>query len=220
MSSIQLPSDGKFTLSGKGRQTTLYKLPWSSENHNRVVYTVGVNADNISLTNLNIDGNMQNQWLKNDSGNASDANYTISFKGTGISIDKVFVDNVVGGGMYSYQPSTLTLNLCRFENSGMSDYYSFSPLYAPEGNDVIITNNVFRNFSDSIDLNTTDNGIFSSNFVENVGSGVLVFGSRFFISSPNVLKVLLVNLSQRLMYSTQSMTVSTSYLKQTQPIQV
>jgi hypothetical protein len=188
VSSIQLPSDGKFTLSGKGRQTTLYKLPWSSENHNRVVYTVGVNADNISLTNLNIDGNMQNQWLKNDSGNASDANYTISFKGTGISIDKVFVDNVVGGGMYSYQPSTLTLNLCRFENSGMSDYYSFSPLYAPEGNDVIITNNVFRNFSDSIDLNTTDNGIFSSNFVENVGSGVLVFGSRFFISSPNVLK--------------------------------
>jgi hypothetical protein len=131
---------------------------------------------------------MQNQWLKNDAGNSSDANYAVSLTGTGINLDKVFMDNVVGGGLYSYQPSTLTINLCRFENSGMSDYYAFSPLYAPEGNDVIITNNVFRNFSDSIDLNTTDNGIFSSNFVENVGSGVLVFGSRFFISSPNVLK--------------------------------
>ena len=188
VSSIELPNTGKFTLSGKGRQTTLYKLPWASESHNRIVYALGNNADNISITNLNIDGNMQNQWLKNDSGNASDANYAISLAGTGINMDKVFVDNVIGGGLYSYQPSTMTINLCRFENSGMSDYYAFSPLYAPEGDDVIITNNVFRNFSDSIDLNTTDNGIFSNNFVENVGSGVLVFGSRFFISSPNVLK--------------------------------
>lgn len=188
VSSVELPDTGKFTLAGKGRQTTLYKLPWSSESHNRMVYTVGVNAENVSVTNMNIDGNMQNQWLKNDSGNITDANYALSLNGTGINIDKVFVDNVVGGGMYSFQPSTLTISLCRFENSGMSDYYAFSPLYAPEGDDVIITNNVFRNFSDSIDLNTTDNGIFSNNFVENVGSGVLVFGSRFFISSPNVLK--------------------------------
>lgn len=188
VSTVELPADGKFTLSGKGRQTTLYKLPWSTETHNKVAYTTGTNAQNVSLSNINIDGNMQNQWLKYDSGNATDANYTVSFAGTGINLDKVFVNNVAGGGLFSYQPTTLTVNLCRFENSGMSDYYAFSPMYTPEGSDIIITNNVFRNFSDSIDLNTTDNGIFSSNFVENVGSGVLVFGSRFFISSPNILK--------------------------------
>jgi hypothetical protein len=188
VSAVELPSTGKFTLSGKGRQTTLYKLPWSTESHNRMIYAPGVTAENVSITNMNIDGNMQNQWLKYDSGNDSDANYTVSLMGTGINLDKLFVNNIIGGGLFSFQPSTLTINLCRFENSGMSDYHAFSPLYAPEGDDLIITNNVFRNFSDSIDLNTTDNGVFAGNFVENTGSGVLVFGSRFFISSPNILK--------------------------------
>lgn len=188
VSSLILPDSGKFTLSGRGRQTTLYKLPWSDESHNKIVYAPGTSADNISITNLNIDGNMQNQVLKFDSGNDPDVNYTISLNGESINLDKVFVDNVIGGGLYSYQPSKLTVNLCRFENSGMSDFFAFSPLFAPEGDDVIITNNVFRNFSDSLDLNTTDNGIFSGNVVDNVGSGVLVYGSRFFISSPNILK--------------------------------
>jgi len=188
ISSITLPEEGKFTLSGRGRQTTLYKLPWSTESHNMMIYAPGTSAENVSIANMNIDGNMQNQVLKYDSGNDPYVNYTISLNGTSTNIDKIFVENVVGGGVYSYQPSKLTINLSRFENSGMSDFFAYSPLYAPEGDDVIITNNVFRNFSDSVDLNTTDNGIFSGNLVENVGSGVIVYGSRFFISSPNILK--------------------------------
>lgn len=190
VSSIQIPSEGNFTLNGKGRQTTLYKLPWSTEDYNKIIFGQGI-LKNVSFTNFNIDGNMQNQTLKfDDSGATEDYNYAISLgsDSESVNIDKVHIDNVIGGGIYIYQPSKLSVNLNRITDSGMTDLFAYSPLYASDGTDVTVTNNVFKNFSDSVDLSTTDGGVFQGNIVENTGSGVLVYSSRFFISNPNVIK--------------------------------
>lgn len=188
ISSLTLPPTGNFTLKGGGRQTELVKLPWSTENHKKIIYALGTNTENIAISDMRINGNMQNQFLDYDDGSAVDANYAISISGQYTTLERISVENVIGGGLYSFQPSKLSVNLCRFENSGLSDFFAFSPLYAPGGSDILITNNVFRNFSDSLDLSTTDDGIFTGNLVENTGSGLLLYGSRFFISNPNVFK--------------------------------
>ena len=187
ISRLNIPT--QFSLYGRGRSTILKKLPWSTENTSSMISMSSTTARNVNLSNLNINGNMQNQWLKEDAFDAS-LNYVINMKSESetVSIDKVHISNVIGGGIFAQQPSRLLINLSRVEDSGMTDFYEYSPLIADDGGDVIVTNNTFKNFSDAIDLSITLNGVCSSNVVENVGAGILVFGSRFFISSQNLIK--------------------------------
>jgi len=187
VSQLKIPT--QFSLYGKGKATSLKKLPWSSETDNRIVATSSSSIVNVNISNLNIDGGMQNQWLKQDEFDFA-ANYAIDLKDQNVSvnIDRVQISNVIGGGIYGRQPSKLLVNLSRVEDSGMSDFYDYSPLIADDGSDLVITNNVFKNFTSSIDLSVTDNGVFSANVVQNCGTGVLTFGSTFFISAPNILR--------------------------------
>ena len=184
ISSLRIP-DG-FSLSGRGRKTILKKLAWSSENTLNVLYATGVNNTNISVSNLDIDGNQQNQWLRTDTSFFN--NHAMKITGESIIIEKLHMRNIAGGGIYSLGCEKLSIDLCRVEDSGMNDILSASPLEAQNGNDIIITNNVFKNFTLNIDLSTTTTGVFSGNIVDNCGSGVLIFGSKYFISSPNLIK--------------------------------
>lgn len=184
VSSLRVPD--QFSFAGRGRKTLLKKLSWSNEDNLNVLYANGSNNSNISVSNMDIDGNQQNQWLRSDTSLFN--NYAVKIIGETIGIDKIQIRNVAGGGIYSPNSEKLSIDLCRIEDSGMSDLIEFSPLDAPGGNDVIITNNVFKNFTLNIDLSTTNTGVFSGNIVDNCGSGVLTFGSKFFISSPNLIK--------------------------------
>ncbi len=185
----QLTIPTQFSLYGKGRDTILKKLPWATETNNSMISMSSTIARNVNLSNFNIDGNMQNQWLKQDEFDPA-LNYAINMKAESetVTIDRVHISNIIAGGIFVQKPTRLLLNLSRVENSGMNDFYEYSPLIADDGSDVIVTNNTFRNFSSAIDLSVTLDGVCSSNVVENVGSGVLVFGSRFFISSQNLIK--------------------------------
>ena len=187
ISKLNIPT--QFALYGKGRDTILKKLPWSTETTSSMISMSSTVAKNVNLSNFNINGNMQNQWLKEDTFDPA-LNYAINIRELSetLTIDRVHIANVIGGGIYAQKPTRLLINLSRVEDSGMNDFYEYSPLIADDGTDVIVTNNTFKNFTDAIDLSVTLNGVCSSNVVENVGSGILVFGSRFFISSQNLIK--------------------------------
>jgi hypothetical protein len=194
-SQITLPNN--FGLVGTPYITKIKKLPWSggeagTDNAKLIVASSVTNATSISIVGIDIDGNSQNQFLFPDS-TAVNKNYLLDF-GIGCNsllIDKVRVTNVPAGGLYATSPIQLKINTSEFVDSGLTDRYSYSPVIADAGQTTIITGNRFENFSKHIDLSVTNRGVFANNIVSNCGdeqgSGVFIYGSIFFLSSPNIL---------------------------------
>lgn len=186
VSSINVPSG--FTIFGRSRRSQVKKLSWSSltDSSNKIFKTTTTINSVISLTNFKVDGNMQNQALVSESAD-NYANYAIDIQGTDLTFDSLIVSNIIGGGIYSTSPVNLVVSNCQIEDSGMSDRYNASPLVADGGNQLLITNNVFRNFADAVDISVADTGVLNGNIISNCGSGVLIFGAKNLVSSPNVL---------------------------------
>ena len=187
VSRLDIPND--FVFLGRGQSTILRKLAWDSSTTNKVVSALNSTSENVVLSNFSIDGNMQNQWLKSETSDKY-ANYAIDLKENGIgnTVDRVRMSNVIAGGLASSKPTKLMVDRSRFENSGMSDLIEYTPLLADDGEELVITNNIFKNFTSAIDISLSDNGVFTSNVVENVGSGVFTYGSKFLISAPNIIR--------------------------------
>jgi hypothetical protein len=186
---LQFPVGGNFTLSGKGKKSVLKKLAWAPQSTlgNRMIST-GINSNNNQIANITFDGNAQNQYLVFEPSSDPTRNYMLDYSGDSNNITSTILKNMIGGAIDANESTKFSLTVSRIEDSGLSDRLEYRPLIANLSNDVVITDNVFKNFSGAIDLSQIDNGIFSSNIVENCGSGVEIFGSRFFLSSPNVIK--------------------------------
>ena len=193
----QLTLPNNFGLVGTPYITKIKKLPWSggeagTENAKLIVSSNATNSIGISIVGVDIDGDFQNQFLFADS-TTENKNYLLDF-GVGTNsllIDKVRITNVPAGGVWATSPIQLKINTCELVNSGLTDRYSYSPLIADGGQTTIVTGNRFENFSKILDLSVTNKGVFANNIVNNcgdeLGSGVFIYGSVFFLSSPNVL---------------------------------
>lgn len=187
VSSITVPSN--FLILGQGNSSNIKKLSWSSDVDNRILKAATGDNTNISLFNFSIDGNLQNQWLRSDS-SVFYANYAADFGDQAQSISVFNVDflNLIGGGISAEEATKVKINLSTIENSGMTDFYEYSPLDLNNSFDITITGNTFKNFTSAIDLSVVENGAFIGNIVQNVGTGVLTFSAKFFVSSQNVLR--------------------------------
>ncbi len=182
-----------FGIVGTANITKIKKLPWSGYNGDNadgsLVKTQTItNATTLSLYGLDLDGNITNQYIVNDSADKS-LNFLVDF-GTApidVLIDRCRVQNVVAGGIYADSPTNMRITTSEIKNSGVSDVHPFSPLYATGGSNTLITSNRFLNFADSVDVSVTSEAMVASNIVKACGSGLLVAGSTFMVSSPNVL---------------------------------
>ena len=182
-----------FGLVGTANVTKVKKLAWSGmsgDNYdNSVVKSQSSsNADTISLFGIDFDGNITNQYLVNDSNDRS-LNFLIDFGSVAsdILLDRCRILNMVGGGVYADSPNALRITTGEIKNSGVTDVHPFNPLYATDGDGTIITSNRFENFADSVDVSVTTEGMIANNVIKACGSGLLVAGSTFLVSSPNVL---------------------------------
>ena len=198
VSNISLPSN--FALTGVTGLTTLKKLPWSgyrsltgNTKDSSVLRSItNLSPQTITLSGLNFDGSHTNQYLLDDTqGLDEDTNVLINM-GIGsndITLENCKFNDMIGGGVYISSPTNLKMSNCEVTNGGITDRYeTFSPLTADGGTNTMITNNVFRNFTAPIDCTVTKDGsIVANNVIKNCASGLDIFGSTFFISSPNVL---------------------------------
>ena len=187
VSSIIVPDN--FSIIGDSKQTLIKKLPWSSTSirTNKLFKSLEGTAQNsISIEDMRIDGNMQNQYLLDESTDES-INYLIDLRGNDITFQNLIIENVIGGGISSRESTKLTVSTSRISNAGMTDRYSYSPLFADLCNEIIISNNIMTNFSESVDLSLTNIGTVIGNIVNNCGSGILIFASTKLVSSPNLI---------------------------------
>jgi hypothetical protein len=137
---------------------------------------------------VDIDGEAPNQFLWPDS-TTVDQNYLLAFgvNCNSLLLDRVRITNAPAGGVYASSPIDLKINTSEIINSGTTDRYEYSPLIADSGNDTMIVANRFQNYTRYVDVSVTNKGIVANNVVNNCGSGLFVYGSVFFVSSPNVL---------------------------------
>jgi hypothetical protein len=187
ISNVNLPTG--FKLYGTSRRTQLKKLAWSANNQNtnKMIGTID-NAvlELISISNIDIDGNMQNQYLLDDTSDAY-INYIVDIKGSNHSFDNLIISNVVGGGISSTQPVNLMITNCHIEGGGLSDRDQLSPIVADNGSSLLITNNVLKNFPGNIDVSLSNSGVLNGNIVNNCGSGILIYGSINLVTSANII---------------------------------
>lgn len=187
VSKLTIPNN--FTLQGISESTIIKKMPWSSifSSTNNIIEASDKNqTKNITLKDFSIDGNMQNQCLVDDELNDSN-NYIVVLKGTNLTYQNLVIDNIVGGGIFSQDSDRIFVQDSKITNSGMSDRFPGSPLVVIGSFNSFISNNLFKNFSESIDASSLNTGMITGNIVDNCGSGILIFGSLKLVTNPNLI---------------------------------
>lgn len=188
---LSLPNN--FGLVGTSYITKIKKLPWtggeaSALNGKFIISENATGATSMSIVGIDIDGEAPNQFLWPDSSTVN-RNYLLDF-GTNCNsllLDRVRIINAPAGGVYASSPIELKINTSEITDSATTDRYEYSPLIADSGSDTMIVGNRFQNYTDYVDVSVTNKGIVANNVINNCGSGLFVYGSVFFVSSPNVL---------------------------------
>ena len=186
---ITLPDN--FGLVGTSYITKMKKLSWTGGevlNAKFIKAKSNSGATSQSIVGIDIDGNCSNQALFADS-TTKNVNYLLDFgvNSKSLLLDRVRITNAPAGGIWATSPIELKINTSEIINSGVTDRYNYSPLVADNGQDTMIVGNRFQNYTDYLDTSVTNKGIVANNVIDNCGSGLFVYGSVFFISSPNVL---------------------------------
>lgn len=203
VTNLTLPNN--FKLSGSG-STTLRKSDWSLGANANIITASDPVPVGIAIEDIIIDGNQQNNYLRNDTGALTGPriNFAIDLavaddidiaerQSLGQSLpgemrlNNVKITNCIGGGVYIPSVRGATIRDCVITNSGMSDIYDYGPLFIEAGLDFIVTDNKFSNHAGSVNISVSERGAFANNIVNACGQGVEVFAAKFLLSSPNVL---------------------------------
>jgi|TARA_A200000159_G_scaffold71606_1_gene66471 hypothetical protein len=189
---LELP-DG-FTLKGGGDQTRIIKQYWSTEQatgDNAIIRPKPGYASysNITVRDVRIDGNAQNQYLTSDTTD-NYLNYAVYLYGNDLLFENMELDNLVGGGIYAYDASitnNLTVLNSEITGGGLSYSFDWYPLFADECRTVKIAHNTFRDFPGPVRISAVQKGIVSPNIVDNCGEGIFAYGATKIVLTPNVL---------------------------------
>ncbi len=188
---IGIPDD--FGILGTANITKVKKLPWSGykasvPNNNLITAITSSGSESISLVGIDFDGNVKSQYLLIDDADQA-LNYLIDFK-TGsdsILIETCRFRNMIGGGIYATSPNEFKISTSEITNSGVTDRFQFSPLIVDGGTTTMVTGNRLENFSDAVNASISSEAVLTNNIIKACGSGLFIYGSRFTLSSPNVL---------------------------------
>lgn len=186
---ITVPDD--FAIEGVAGISGIFKLPWSggdSLDGSMIQSQTRFGANRITITDLNINGEAINQFLLSDESERS-TNYVFDFgeSPSRITMDQVNISNVIGGGVYAPNSQFVKINISEVRDSGLTDRNLYSPLIINNGDYTQVSNSIFENFTDALDASGTVKGAVSNNIISNCGSGLFIYGSRFLLSSQNIL---------------------------------
>jgi hypothetical protein len=192
-SKIKVPSN--FEISGSGKQTVIKQIPWNfdywddagnTNEKGNIFVPLEVSPTNMFFRNLSVDGN----FICNARYDVAASTFLINIpNGENINFISMRIANSTGGGIYTLNTKYLRVQDCEVVNGGGVSYLgeNLSPLYAGSAEYMTITNNLFENFLNPVDVSVSSIGTVVGNTVRNCGSGLLVYGSAHLVSSPNLL---------------------------------
>jgi hypothetical protein len=193
-SKIKVPSN--FEIAGSGKQTVFKQIHWNYDywedaayaNQKGNIFTALESVpENITFRDLSVDGNFLNNSRYSEE---FSSNYLINIPDAeNINIINTRVVNSVGGGAYLYRTLYLRVQNSEFLNGGGVSYVgdNLCPIYAGQAEYLTVTNNLFENFLSPVDVSVTQIGTVVGNTIKNCGSGLLVYASAHFLSSPNLI---------------------------------
>lgn len=194
---LEIPSN--FKLHGIEGVTTIKKLPWSQnsietinlihlqdENTDSLIID---SAENVYIADLVLDGNSLNSYKVVDSLNY-DKNFIVNLgtNSKNCALKNLTIINSIAGGIYCPESEGLLVTDCTISFSGLNDRYDFEPLYATEAESARIVNNKFSKYTKNVDVSVSENCVVTNNIIDSCGSGLFIFGSKFLISYPNILR--------------------------------
>lgn len=189
---LVIPND--FALLGNGSKTRLKKLSWSgttSATGNRILKNdfnlSGGIVNDFTLSDIVLDGNMQNQILLSET-NDDKSNYLVDVRGNTLRYENIKLSSSVGGGINASGSVSVSVISSFLVDSNLSDLYGYSPLDITGSSDVIVSSNIFKNFSGSVEASIVNGGTIVGNIVKNCGSGLVIYGATNLVSSPNILQ--------------------------------
>ena len=211
---ITIPKD--FKLEGDSRFTTILKLlPWQTSTSNagrlrptsdtfgaaptsnsNVLVSLDL-ASNVTLENIQINGNFVNQ-VKHD-GDLTNflvrANGTLNPGGTGeikyenVALKNVIITESIEGGIYAPNTTRLSIENVDISNSGMdisTDEFA-APLWAPAATQLNIVGSRFFNFPFASNITSASEATIIGNTIKNSGEGLIAYASTNIVLSPNLI---------------------------------
>jgi len=192
-SKLKVPSD--FEISGSGKQTIIKQIPWNfdywddasaTNERGNIFVPLEAAPQNIFFRNLSIDGN----FICNTRYDEFSATYLVNIpNGENVNFISMRIANSTGGGIFSFNTKYLRVQDCEIVDGGGTSYLgeNLSPIYGGSAEYMTITNNLFENFLNPVDVSVSRIGTIVGNTVRNCGSGLLIYGSAHLLSSPNLL---------------------------------
>ena len=201
---LVLPSG--FTLKGNGKNTIIkqqYFAHDSTDGHGtNLVFTgnfVGVGTDinidsdptatDMTIQDVTIDGNSGNnvrfgEPLVENSSNS----FLVYFKNMTSSLIKgVEIRNSPSHALQVQNSNRLSIENCSIVDGGITDRYTFFPIFAQDSEVLRLNDSVIENFSGPVDLSATSVVSTGGNIIRNSGTGLRMYASGKITTTNNIL---------------------------------
>ena len=195
-----------FTLKGNGKNTIIkqqYFAHDSTDGHGtNLSFTgnfVGVGTDvnidsdptatDMTIQDVTIDGNSGNniRFGEPEVENSSNS-FLVYFKNITSSLIKgVEVRNSPSHALQVQNSTRLSIENCSIVDGGITDRYTFFPIYAQDSDVLRLNDSVIENFSGPVDLSATSVVSTGGNIIRNSGTGLRMYASGKVTTTNNIL---------------------------------
>lgn len=191
---ITIPSG--FTLSGNGKNTIIKQQYFATDETDGGGNSLSLNGNvigvgttgttNITIQDLTIDGNNQNNILFNPESDAD--NYLAYFDDVSSTLFKsIEIKNSPGHGLYIQNSNRVSIENCSIVDGALTDREAFQPLTAQGSQSLRINDSLFENYPGPVDLSVTSVVSTGGNIIRACGTGLRVYASSKITTTNNLI---------------------------------
>ena len=193
-SKVNLPSN--FTIRGMGKNSILKQQFFANDetdgagnvlqNNNIFLGVTGTSSKDITLSDITIDGNNNNQYRFPDT--ANEDSYMVSLRGLSSGLIRgIELRNSSMNGMTVKDSTRVSIENSTFVDGSLTDRYPYEPLNASETTSLRINDCLFENYPGAVDVSSSSVVAVGGNIIRNCGRGLKTFSTGKVTTTNNIL---------------------------------